>query len=98
MPASRAWAALSQMQEIKILKSKIRLFEDRKISAADLAREIYHVAREIHDPDEANLRRALEMIGNKIAVIGERGKAQQNHSEVLELVDQIQNELIDQGY
>jgi hypothetical protein len=86
------------MEEIKTLKSKIRLFEDRKISAADLAREIYHVAREIYDPEEAGLRRALETIGNKIAVIGERGRAQQSHSEVLELVDQIQSELIDQGY
>lgn len=86
------------MEEIKTLKSKIRLFEDRKISAADLAREIYHVAREIYDPGEAGLRRSLEIIGNKIAVIGERGRAQQNHSEVLELVDQIQSELIDQGY
>jgi|GEM_PF-5481481 len=84
--------------EIKYLKSKIRLFEDRKISAADLSREVYYVAREIFDPDEANLRRTLEVIGNKIAVIGERGRGLQSHSEVLELVDQIQSELIDQGY
>ncbi len=84
--------------EAKYLKARIRLFEDRKISAADLARDVHFVAREMFDPEDGPLRRALEMLGNKIAVIGERGRADQSHSAVLSLVDEIQSELVDRGY
>lgn len=84
--------------EVAHLKKRIREFEDKKISAADLSRDVYFVAREMFDPEDGPLRRALEGLGNKIAVIGERGRAQQSHSELLDLVDQIQGELIDHGY
>lgn len=76
---------------VKYLKNKIRLFEDKKISAHALSKEVYYVAREIFDPEESGLRRALETLGNRIA-------AAETYSTVLDLVDEIQSELIDQGY
>ena len=88
--------AQSHTSEIQFLKNRIRDFEDRKISGADLSRDVYFVAREIFDPDEANLRRALEKIGNRIAVLSERGGG--HYAEILTMVDEIQAELVDTGY
>lgn len=88
----------SHENEVLSLKNRIRDFEDRKISGADLSREVLHVAREIFDPEETNLKRALQILGNKIMSISERGQASGSHAKVLELVDQIQNELNEQGY
>lgn len=88
----------SHPELIKRLRSRIREFEDRKITGADLSREIYYVAREIADADEAQLRRALEGIGNRIAVLVEQGRSMQVHPKILEAVDQIESELIDFGY
>lgn len=80
------------------LRSRIREFEDRKITGADLSREVFFVAREVHDADEAALRRALEIMGNKMAVLVERGTANQTHREILEVVDDIESELVEWGY
>ena len=82
----------------KILRMRIREFEDRKISAADLAREVFFIAREITDDRESGLRRALERHGNRILSLNERSLGAQVHSEVLEVVDEIVNELVHFGY
>ena len=85
-------------EQVNYLKNKIRLFEDKKISAQDLSKEVYYVARELFDPAETNLRRNLETIGNRIAVAAERGGLRTSHTQILDLIDQLQSELIDQGY
>ncbi len=84
--------------QVSYLKNKIRLFEDKKISGFDLSKEVYFVARELFDPAESSLRRSLEVLGNRIAVAAERGSAGATYAQILDLVDQIQSELIDQGY
>ena len=83
---------------VKRLRSRIREFEDRKISGADLSREIYFVAKEVAETGEAPLRRALEGLGNKVAVLVERGLVETVHPEILQVVDEVESELVDWGY
>ena len=81
-----------------VLRKRIREFEDRKISPADLAREVQVLAREINDDRESGLRRTLERLGNRINVLAERGLSTNVHRDVLEVVDELVNELVDFGY
>ena len=92
-PVSELHSGLS-----KLLRKRIREFEDRKISAADLAREVHFAAREIKDGREAGLRRALERHGNRINALNERGLGSHITREVLEVIDELMNELVDFGY
>ncbi len=76
---------------VKYLKSKIQLFEDKKISRHDLAKEMFYVAREIFDPEDAPLRQSLVRLANRLS-------ATEDYPKALALVDEVQSELIDQGY
>lgn len=83
---------------VKKLRSRIREFEDRKISGADLGREIFHVAREVDGIEESGLRRSLEGFGNRVIVLAEQGLTTQVHPKILEVVDQVESELTHWGY
>jgi hypothetical protein len=85
-------------EQVNYLKGKIRLFEDDKISAQDLSKEVYFVARELFDPAETIFRRNLETLGNRIAVAAERDKMRTSRTQIMDLVDQLHSELIEQGY
>lgn len=79
----------------KKLKSRIRDFEDRRISMADLGREVFHTAREIQADDDANLRRALERLANRLTVLSEESRSSNARSQAIELVDELNSHLID---
>jgi len=83
---------------IQRLRIRIREFEDRKITGADLSREIFFVAREVADADEAPLRRAMEGLGNKVAGLVEQGLVTSSHPKILEVVDELESELVEWGY
>lgn len=79
------------------LRARIREFEDRKITGADLSREIYLVAREIESESESVLRRKLEQLGNQVAAVVEQDFV--THSpKILKVVDQLESELVEWGY
>jgi hypothetical protein len=83
---------------VQHLRSHIRKFEDRKITAADLSREIYYVAREVNAESEAPLRRSLEFLANRVSVLVEQSRVEQVHDQILNTVDEIESELGDWGY
>lgn len=80
------------------LKAKVRDFEDRKISMADLSREVFHAAREIQADGSAELRRSLERIGNRLMSLSEGGLSGEGRRKAIELVDELNDYLIDAGY
>ena len=82
----------------KRLRIKIREFEDSRISAAALSREIFHVAREVGDPSEAPLRRSLEMLGNRVSSLVEESLTERVHPKILKVVDDLESELVRWGY
>ena len=81
--------------QIKKVRARIREFEDRKISASQLQRDIIHTAREIADSDEASLRRLVERTGMRVGNLAERGHM---HSDFLKLVDDFEAQLVEMGY
>lgn len=83
---------------IHSLRAKIREFEDRKISGAQLSREIFHAAREIPGEEDGQLRRTLEFSGNRVMSLSERSLAQPVHQQILDVVDHIEAELVERGY
>jgi len=83
---------------MKQFRSRIRAYEDRKITGADLSREIFHVAREVNGEEEAILRRSLEGLANRVVVLVERGLVDDVRSEILEVLDEIESELGEWGY
>jgi hypothetical protein len=83
---------------IKRLRSRIREFEDKKISGGDLGREIFHVAREVADPSEASLRRSLEAMGNRVTSLSEQSLTEYVHPRILSVVDELESELVLWGY
>jgi len=85
-------------EKIRLLRDRIRQFEDRKINGGDLSRDVFYVAREIAAVEEAPLRRALEKYGNKLSVLVERGSTQPGYQEILEVVDELESELVEWGY
>jgi hypothetical protein len=80
------------------LRRYIREFEDRKISAAILSREIHYAARELADPSEATLRRSLEQHGNRVLGLVELSITEPVHPRVLKVVDELESELVRWGY
>lgn len=87
-----------EKEVVRKLRSRIREFEDRKISGADLGREIFHVAREVDAIEESGLRRSLEGFGNRVTVLAEQGLTASVHPRILEVVDQVEAELVHWGY
>ncbi len=83
---------------IRRFRSYIRDFEDRRITAADLSREIFHVAREVADPSEAPLRRRLETLANRANNLVEGSLSEPVHAKILQVVDDIEYELTRWGY
>ncbi len=79
------------------LRKYIREFEDRKITGAILCREIFHAACEVNGETEAPLRRALEMLGNRIMALAEERKTGPSPA-ALKIVDEVESHLIDWGY
>ena len=81
------------------LRDAIREFEDRKITAADLSRAVFHAAREIEaSGEESRLRRALERHGNRVASLGEESLSGSKHPQILKIVDALEAELVEWGY
>lgn len=83
---------------VQHLRSHIRKFEDRKVTAAVLGREIFYVAREIDASTEAPLRQALEFLGNRVTSLAEQSRVDSVHDQILQAVDEIESELSDWGY
>ena len=80
------------------LRTRIRDFEDRKITAAELSREIFFAAREVSAPSEANLRQRLEILGNRVSSLVEESLTDHVHPKILKVVDDIESELVRWGY
>lgn len=84
--------------QAKRLRTRIREFEDRKISSADLGREIFSAAREVVNPSELRLRQTLEKLGNRVTVLSEQALMSSVRSEVLAAADEVNAELAEFGY
>ena len=82
---------------VQTLRKYIREFEDRKITSAVLSRQIFHAAREVDGLAEAPLRRALEMLGNRIMALAEERIAGPSPA-ALKIVDEVESHLVDWGY
>lgn len=83
-------------EQINKVRARIREFEDRKITASQLHRDIIHTAREIIDNDESALRRLVERIGMRVGVLAEG--SHHTHSEFLKVVDEFEANLVERGY
>lgn len=83
---------------VKNLRKIMRDFEDRKISSAQLGREIFVVAREVDSATQARLRQNLEKLGNQVTSLAERSLTSSVHAEVLALADELSAELAEFGY
>lgn len=79
------------------LRTSIRKFEDRKITAAHLGREVLHAAHSIHDPTQARLRQVLARLGNRFVALAERSLHDDVADEVRSAVDDLHAELVDLG-
>jgi hypothetical protein len=84
--------------QAKALRKKVRDFEDRKISAADLGRAIFFVAREVDSSTELRLRQSLEKLGNQVRSLAEQSLTSSVHADVLALADDVSAELAEFGY
>ena len=80
------------------LRARIRAFEDRKISAADVSREVYHFAREVNGEDQGQFRRSLEMLGNRIMVLDERSRTESVREDILTVIEELESELREWGH
>jgi hypothetical protein len=81
--------------QIDKVRARIREFEDRKITASQLQRDMIHAAREIADSDEGSLRRLVERTGMRVGNLTEIGHT---HSDFLKIVDDFEAELVEMGY
>jgi len=77
------------------LRTTIRKFEDRKITPAQLGREVLHAANSIHDPSRARLRQTLARLGNRCVSLAERGLHDDVAHELRAVVDDLVAELVD---
>lgn len=84
-------------EQINHVRERIREFEDRKITAAQLQRDIIHAAREIADNEEASLRRLVERTGMRVGNLSEPGRSHA-HAEFLKIVDEFEANLVEMGY
>lgn len=84
-------------EQINHVRARIREFEERKITASQLQRDIIHAAREIADNDEASLRRLVERTGMRVGNLSEPGRFHA-HSEFLKIVDEFEAYLVEMGY
>lgn len=88
---------MSYKQSFNALKAKIRDFEDRRIGPGELAKEIFHAAKVIQAEDNAELRRSIERLGNRMAILAEEGRTISAREKAIELVDELNGRLVDAG-
>ena len=83
------------MTDIKRLRSVVQKFEDRKITVAQLGREVLHVANGLQDGRQSALRMALVRLGYRFTSLAERSLRDDVQDEVRGWVDDLVEQIID---
>lgn len=83
------------VKDLKRLRASILKYEDRKMTAAQLGRDILHVAGSIHDPTQARLRQTLSRLGQRFVALSERAMQDDVQSDLRATIDDLHDELLD---
>ncbi len=83
---------------IDSLRSRVRDFEDQKVTGSVLSLEIFHLASNVNGDDESILKRYIETKANRVATLADLGLSQNVRPQILEVIDALESELRDWGY
>lgn len=83
------------MNEITALRTSIRKFEDRKITVAQLGRDVMHAAHQIREGEYSPIRMALVRLANRLIGLAERSLHDDVNDEIRGYIDELHEQLVD---